>query len=226
MTISEPVLRLEGVTKVYPGPPPVEALRGVDLEVGQGDLLAVVGPSGSGKSTLLHIMGALDKPSDGRVVLEGSDLADLSDRRLAGVRAHRLGFVFQDFFLVAGMTALENTAQGLLYRGEATSTRRRLAAEVLEQVGLGQRLNHLPSQLSGGEKQRVAVARALVGRPAVVFADEPTGNLDSENSAAIVDLLVQLNEQGTTLVVITHDRDVATRCRRSLSLKDGRVEAA
>lgn len=226
MNEKTPVLVLEEVTKVYPGPPPVEALRGVDLQIQAGDLLAVVGPSGSGKSTLLHIMGALDRPTGGRVSLEGADLAGLSDRRLAGVRAHRLGFVFQDFFLIAGMTALENTAQGLLYRGETVKARLQQAERVLDQVGLGHRLHHLPSQLSGGEKQRVAVARALVGRPAVVFADEPTGNLDSENSTAIVDLLVRLNREGTTMVIITHDRDVAGRCRRSLSMRDGRLEAA
>jgi putative ABC transport system ATP-binding protein len=221
--MTEPVLKLEEVTKIHAGPPPVEALRGIDLEVSAGDLVAVVGPSGSGKSTLLNLMGTLDRPSSGQVFVEGQAVGLLGDRRLAGLRAHRIGFVFQEYFLIPGMTVWENVAQGLVYRGIRSRLRRRVAADTLERVGLSERIEHLPSRLSGGERQRVAIARALVGQPAVVLADEPTGNLDSETSASILDLFVELNRQGSTFVVITHDRELAARLPRRFSIRDGRL---
>ena len=217
------VLRLEGVTKVYPGPPPVAALESVDLSVARGELVAVVGPSGSGKSTLLNLMGALDVPTEGTIEIDGQDIARLSDRALSALRSTRLGFIFQEFFLLSGTSAVDNVADGLLYRGMAKVERRRRAGDALERVGLGHRLDHMPSQLSGGERQRVAIARALVGDPAVVFADEPTGNLDSVTSEGIVDLLLTLNAAGSTIVVITHDHDVAANFSRRVELLDGRV---
>jgi putative ABC transport system ATP-binding protein len=221
--VSEPVLRLDGVTKVYPGPPAVEAVRGVDLTVASGELMAIVGPSGSGKSTLLHLMGALDRPTAGEVSIEGNTLSRLSDGRLAGLRAHRIGFVFQEFFLIPGMSAAENVAQGLVYRGTAARRRQTAAEESLERVGLGARIGHMPNQLSGGERQRVAIARALVGDPAMVLADEPTGNLDSETSGAIAELFLALHDQGSTLVVITHDHELADRFPRRVEIRDGRL---
>jgi putative ABC transport system ATP-binding protein len=216
------VLELRGLAKRYPGG--VEALRGVDVVVAPGELLAVVGPSGSGKSTLLHVMGTLERPSAGLVRVAGQDLAGLSDGRLAALRARLIGFVFQQFFLVDALSAVENVAQGLLYSGTPAPERRRRAAEELERVGLGERLLHRPSELSGGERQRVAIARALVGRPAIVFADEPTGNLDSRAGAQIVALLRQLNRAGTTIVVITHDLELAANLPRRVHLRDGAVE--
>jgi putative ABC transport system ATP-binding protein len=219
-----PVLELVDVVKRYRGNPPVEVLRGVSLEIGAGELVAIAGPSGSGKSTLLHIIGTLDRPTSGTVRVTGHDVTGLSDRQVSGLRARRIGFVFQQFYLLDGMTALDNVANGLLYLGVAIDRRRAAATEALERVGLGHRLRHLPSQLSGGEQQRVAIARALIARPAIVLADEPTGNLDSASGASILALLHELNtEDGTTIAVITHDHDVAAGLPRQVAIRDGRI---
>jgi putative ABC transport system ATP-binding protein len=218
------VLDVRGVVKRYPGG--VEALRAVDLAVEEGELLAVVGPSGSGKSTLLHVMGTLERPSEGSVRVAGHDVAGLSDGQLAALRARHIGFVFQQFFLVDGMTAADNVATGLIYAGVPAPERRRRAAEQLELVGLGPRLGHHPAQLSGGERQRVAIARALIGRPSIVFADEPTGNLDSRTSGQIVELLHELNAGGATIVVITHDTQLASSMPRRVHVRDGVIEHA
>ncbi|MFE7039391.1 ABC transporter ATP-binding protein [Streptomyces atratus] len=219
-----PVLELSGITKEYPGSPPLRILHGIDLTIEAGELLAVVGPSGSGKSTLLALLGSLDRPTAGKLHFEGRDLSALSDPELAALRAHRIGFVFQQFFLLSGLTTVENVATGLLYSGLPASLRRARAAEALSEVGLGHRLRHHPDQLSGGEKQRVATARALVGRPALLLADEPTGALDSVSGAAVVELLRTLNANGTTVVVITHDRELATSFPRRIALHDGRID--
>jgi putative ABC transport system ATP-binding protein len=220
---STPALELVDVVKRYPGDPPVESLRGVSLRIDPNEMIAVMGPSGSGKTTLLHIMGTLERPTSGWVRITGEDCAGLQDRDLSGLRSRRLGFVFQQSFLMDGMTAVENVANGLLYCGTPPSQRLLLARESLTRVGLAHRLSHVPAKLSGGERQRVAIARALVGRPAVILADEPTGNLDSATGAEIVKLLLELHREGTTLVVITHSVDVASAAPRLVEIRDGLI---
>jgi putative ABC transport system ATP-binding protein len=217
------VLELEAVSKSYPAEPPVTALDGVSFSVDPGELVAIVGRSGSGKSTLLHVMGTLDRPSAGTVRVTGLDVAAMSDRELAALRATRIGFVFQQFFLAEHATALENVADGLLYGGVPAAERRMRAADALERVGLAGRSAFRPTQLSGGERQRVGIARALVGRPAIVLADEPTGNLDTATGQAILALFDELNAEGATIVVITHEREVAARFPRQITIRDGRI---
>ncbi|WP_329246419.1 ABC transporter ATP-binding protein [Actinoallomurus sp. NBC_01490] len=223
--MSEKVIELEQVTKTYGTQPPVHALRGVSFTVRSGELVAIVGPSGSGKSTLLHILGTLDRPSGGTVRIDGQDVATLTDRRLAALRARSIGFVFQQFHLSEHATVLENVADGLLYGGARPAERRERAAEALVRVGLEDRAGFRPGKLSGGQRQRVAIARALVGRPAIVLADEPTGNLDSRTGAAIIELLHELNADGATILMITHDGGLAARLPRRLQVLDGRIVA-
>jgi putative ABC transport system ATP-binding protein len=218
-----PVLELIDVVKEYPGDPPVVALAGVSLRVDHGELVAIVGPSGSGKSTLLHVMGTLERPTRGVVRIAGENTSAMSDTQLSGLRARRLGFVFQQFFLLDGLSVLDNVADGLLYRGGQASERRRLAERAIERVGLAHRVRHRPNQLSGGEQQRTAIARALAGRPALVMADEPTGNLDSATGASLLRLLRELHREGTTIVVITHDLEVAAAMERRVEIRDGRI---
>ncbi|MBN2392840.1 MAG: ABC transporter ATP-binding protein, partial [Anaerolineae bacterium] len=218
------VLDVINVSKSYPTTPPVHALREVSFSVSEGELVSVVGPSGSGKSTLLHLMGTLDRPTRGDITVAGYRISALSDRELSALRAQYIGFVFQKFYLLSNLTTLDNVAEGLLYTGHSLAERRELAEIALRRVGMGHRLDLQSSKLSGGEMQRVATARALAGDPAIVLADEPTGNLDSKNSDAIVELIEELNAGGTTIVVITHNREIAERFPRVIGLLDGRIE--
>jgi putative ABC transport system ATP-binding protein len=220
-----PVLDVDDLTKSYPGEPPVQALRGVNLTIGQGELVGIVGPSGSGKTTLLQLMGTLDRPTSGRVRITGLDVATMADDDVAYLRATRIGFIFQQFFLAEHATVLENVADGLLYAGVPLEQRRERALDALELVGLAERPHARPTQLSGGQRQRVAIARALVGQPAIVLADEPTGNLDQATGHAILALIHQLHQAGSTIVVITHDHAIAERMSRKVEILDGHIVA-
>lgn len=218
------VIELRGVSREY-GKPPTRALDDVSLTVERGEMLAVVGPSGSGKSTLLNVLGTLDRPTAGTVLIDGVDVAAQTDAQLSGLRAHRIGFVFQQFHLSEGVTSTDNVANGLLYSGVPLRERRIRAVEALHRVGLGHRLGHRPNQMSGGERQRVAIARAVVHRPPLLLADEPTGNLDSKSGAGIVDLLHELHGEGTSIIVITHDNALAEKLPRRIMIRDGRLTA-
>ena len=222
-TDTKTVISINDISKVYEGPPPVKALDGVSLNVKEGDLVAIVGQSGSGKSTLLNMIGLLDSVSGGSIEIEGKDISDLTDNELSKFRGEKIGFIFQSFFLLPGLTAQENVAEGLLYQGISRSDRLDKAGEVLEQVGLGDRLSHLPKELSGGQQQRVAIARALVQDPAFVLADEPTGNLDKESGINILNILKELNNQGKTVIMITHNQEHANMFKKVIELVDGKI---
>ena len=222
-TDTKTVISINDISKVYEGPPPVKALDGVSLNVKEGDLVAIVGQSGSGKSTLLNMIGLLDSVTDGSIEIEGKDISDLTDNELSKFRGEKIGFIFQSFFLLPGLTAQENVAEGLLYQGISRSDRLEKAGEVLEQVGLGDRLSHLPKELSGGQQQRVAIARALVQDPAFVLADEPTGNLDKESGKNILNILKELNDQGKTVIMITHNQEHANMFKKVIELVDGKI---
>ena len=222
-TDTKTVSSINNISKVYEGPPPVKALDGVSLNVKEGDLVAIVGQSGSGKSTLLNMIGLLDSVSGGSIEIEGKDISDLTDNELSKFRGEKIGFIFQSFFLLPGLTAQENVAEGLLYQGISRSERLEKAGEVLEQVGLGDRLSHLPKALSGGQQQRVAIARALVQDPAFVLADEPTGNLDKESGINILNILKELNNQGKTVIMITHNQEHANMFKKVIELVDGKI---
>ena len=222
-TDTKTVISINNISKVYEGPPPVKALDGVSLNVKEGDLVAIVGQSGSGKSTLLNMIGLLDSVSGGSIEIEGKDISDLTDNELSKFRGEKIGFIFQSFFLLPGLTAQENVAEGLLYQGISRSARLEKAGEVLEQVGLGDRLSHLPKELSGGQQQRVAIARALVQDPAFVLADEPTGNLDKESGINILNILKELNNQGKTVIMITHNQEHANMFKKVIELVDGKI---
>ena len=217
-------LQLEQISKSYPGTPPVNALSDVSISVDRGEFLGIIGPSGSGKSTLLHVIGTLTRPSVGTVLIDGIDTSDMSDRELSGIRSKKIGFIFQDFHLLSGFTAIENVENGLLYSGVPARERKERSVEILKRVGLSHRLEHHPNELSGGEQQRVAIARALVHNPAFVLADEPTGNVDSKTTDSLMELMTSLNNEGTTVILITHDLEVAKICSRQLVLKDGYIE--
>ena len=222
-TDTKTVISINDISKVYEGPPPVKALDGVSLNVKEGDLVAIVGQSGSGKSTLLNMIGLLDSVTDGSIEIEGKDISDLTDNELSKFRGEKIGFIFQSFFLLPGLTAQENVAEGLLNQGISRSERLEKAGDVLEQVGLGDRLSHLPKELSGGQQQRVAIARALVQDPAFVLADEPTGNLDKESGINILNILKELNDQGKTVIMITHNQEHANMFKKVIELVDGKI---
>ena len=222
-TDTKTVISINDISKVYEGPPPVKALDGVSLNVKEGDLVAIVGQSGSGKSTLLNMIGLLDSVTDGSIEIEGKDISDLTENELSKFRGEKIGFIFQSFFLLPGLTAQENVAEGLLYQGISRSERLEKAGDVLEQVGLGDRLSHLPKELSGGQQQRVAIARALVQDPAFVLADEPTGNLDKESGINILNILKELNDQGKTVIMITHNQEHANMFKKVIELVDGKI---
>jgi len=220
----EEVVRLENVKKVYSlGKAKVEALRGVNLSIYTGDYVSLMGPSGSGKSTILNLIGALDKPTSGRVLIDGTDIGKLSPKALAKLRREKIGFVFQQFNLLQRLTALENVELPMWFAGVGKRKRRKRAKELLELVGLGKRMYHKPTELSGGEMQRVAIARALANNPEIILADEPTGNLDSASGAEIIELLEELNRQGKTLIVVTHDQEFGSRAKRRIRIRDGRI---
>ena len=217
------VISINNITKTYEGPPPVKALDGVTLEVEKGDLVAIVGQSGSGKSTLLNMIGLLDSVTEGSIDIEGKNISELSDNELSKFRGEKIGFIFQSFFLLPGLTAQENVAEGLLYQGISRAERLKSATKVLEQVGLGDRTTHLPKELSGGQQQRVAIARALVQDPAFVLADEPTGYLDKESGLNILNILKELNNQGKTVIMITHNQEHADMFEKVVELVDGKI---